>query len=147
MSGNAMQMIKKRIWRRIIVKSIVCALWAAGMLYVALRDGQELTQGAYWYMLFAIVAVWVVSTIRDVRRLRNEAALSKAAIEETDERNVLIAYKSTRLAVTVMACLMPIVLFALAYSGRQDLVDAMGFAVCAFLIVYMASWFYVSRKC
>ena len=147
MNEKAIRTIKGRIWRRIIVKSAVLALWAAGMLYVALKDGQELAQGAYWYMLFAIVVMWVISTVRDVRRLRDEGALKRAAVEETDERNVLIAYKATRLAVVAMACLLPVAMFACAYAGRQDLVDAMGFSVCAFLVLYLASWFYVSRKC
>ena len=147
MKDNAVQKMKGRIWRRIVVKSIILGLWAVGMLYVALRDGQEFAQGTYWFMLFAIVAVWAVSTVRDVRRLHDEQALRKAAVEEADERNVLIAYKATRIAVVAMACLMPFVMFALAYMGRQDLIDAMGFAICVFLVLYMASWFYVSKKC
>ena len=147
MGTENVRSVKSRIWRRIAVKTAVCALWAAGMLYVALREGQELAQSTYWWMLFAIVAVWIATTIRDVRLLRDESALRRAAIEEFDERNLLISYKASRLAVTAMACLLPFVMFALAYAGRQDLVDALGFAVCAFLVVYMVSWFYISRKC
>ncbi len=147
MGDNAVQKMKGRIWRRIVVKTIVLALWAVGMLYVGLRGGQELAQNTYLYMAIAIVAVWVVSTVRDVRRLRNEGALRKAAIEESDERNVLISYKATRLAVIIMACLFPIALFFLAYNDMQDVIDILGFVVCLFLIVYMASWFYIARKC
>ncbi len=147
MNDKALQKMKSRIWRRIIVKSIIFALWTAGMLFVALRDGQDLMQSTYLYMVIAIVAVWVVSTVRDARRLFDEAALRKAAIDESDERNVQIAYKSTRLAVVVMVCLMPIALFVLAYNNMQQVIEAFGFAICAFLVIYMASWFYVSRKC
>ena len=146
MSENAVRNIKGRIWRRIVVKSAVLALWAVGVLLVALKDGQELAQGTYWYMLFAIVAAWVVSTVRDMRRLHDEDALKRAAIEETDERNVLIAYKATRIAVVAMVCLLPVAMFACAYLGRQDLVDAMGFSVCVFLVLYLIAWFCVSRK-
>lgn len=147
MGTENVRSVKSRIWRRIAVKTAVCALWAAGMLYVALYEGREVAQVTYWSMLFAIVAMWIVSMVRDVRLLRDEELLRKAAIEQSDERNVLISYKACRLAVTAMACLLPFVMFALAYAGRHDLVEALGFAVCAFLVVYMASWFYVSRKC
>ncbi len=146
MGENAVQNMKSRIWRRIVVKSVVLGLWAAGMLYVALQGNGELAQSTYFYMVFAIVAVWVISTVRDVRRLHNEAALRKAAIEESDERNVLIAYKATRLAVVVMACLFPIALFVMAFNDMQDAISLLATVVCVFLVVYMASWFYISRK-
>ena len=147
MNDNAIQKMKSRIWRRIVVKSIIMALWAAGMLSVALQGNQELSQNTLLYTAFAIVVVWAISTLRDVRRLRNETALRKAAINESDERNVLIAYKATRLAVIIMACLLPIALFVLALYDMQDIINALGLAVCAFLVTYMASWFFISRKC
>lgn len=146
MGENAIQKMKSRIWRRIVVKSAVLGLWAVGMLYVALQGNGELAQSTYFYMVFAIVAVWVVSTVRDVRRLNNESALRKAAIEESDERNVLIAYKATRLAVVIMACLFPIALFVMAFNDMQDAINLLATVVCVFLVVYMASWFYISRK-
>lgn len=146
MGENAVQNMKSRIWRRIIVKSAVLGLWAVGMLYVALQGYEELAQSTYFYMVFAIVAVWAISTVRDVRRLNNESALRKAAIEESDERNVLIAYKATRLAVVIMACLFPIALFVMAFNDMQDAISLLATVVCVFLVVYMASWFYISRK-
>lgn len=147
MSSNAVERMKGRLWRRILVRSAMCALWAAGLVFISLQEGQGISGGTYWYMLFGIMAIWAASTVRDVRRLRDEPTLRKAAIEATDERNVLIAYKATRLTVVGMACLLPVAMLALAYLGRHDLVDALGFAVCAFLVVYVASWFFVSRKC
>lgn len=147
MNEKAVQSMKSRIVRRIVVKSIVFALWIAGLLAIFFQGSQELEESTYLYMVFAIVAVWIVSTVRDLRRLRDEAALRKAAIEQTDERNVLIAYKATRMAVVIILCLLPIAMCVLAFNGRQDIIDALGFAVCAFLIAYMGSWFYVSKRC
>ena len=66
--------MRHRIWRRIAVKSGIFAVWAAGMLALALQGGQELPQRTYLCMLFAILAVWAVSTVRDARRLRRTRA-------------------------------------------------------------------------
>ena len=66
--------MRHRIWRRIAVKGAVFAVWAAGMLALALQGGQELPQRTYLCMLFAILAVWAVSTVRDARRLRRTRA-------------------------------------------------------------------------
>ena len=62
---------KLRIWRRIVVKSIVFAVWAAGTLILVLQRGLELPQNTYLSLLFVIMGVWAVSTVRDVRRLRH----------------------------------------------------------------------------
>ena len=146
MNEKAVQMMKNRIWRRIVVKTIVLGIWAVGMLAIVLRGGQELATSTYIYMLFAIVAVWIVSTIRDVRRLRDEAMLRKASIEEADERNVLITYKATRLAVVITLCLFPIAMCFMAFNGMHDEVNLLGYVVCVFLVVYCGSWFYISKK-
>ena len=61
--------MRHRIWRRIAVKSGIFAVWAIGMLALALQGDQELSQRTYFYMLFAVLVVWAVSTVRDVRRL------------------------------------------------------------------------------
>lgn len=146
MSNADVQKIRSRIWRRIVVKTALLAVWTAGLLYVALRGGQELAQGAYWYMLLFVVAVWAVSTVRDVRRLRDDEALRKAAIEESDERNVLLSYKAMRLSVTITACLLAVAVLVLALYDMQDAINVIAYVICAFLVMYVASWFYVSRK-
>ena len=61
--------MRSRIWRRIVVKGVVFAVWAIGMLALALQGDQELPQRTYFYMLFATLVVWGVSTMRDARRL------------------------------------------------------------------------------
>ncbi len=70
MDKRADKGMRQRIWRRIVVKGAIFAVWAIGMLALALQGDLELPQRTYLYMLFVILAVWVVSTIRDVRRLR-----------------------------------------------------------------------------
>lgn len=145
MSTNV-EMMKSRIWRRIIVKSVVLLLWAGCMLYIALQGDAELAASWYFYMAIMCVAVWVVTTVREARRLRDEDGLRKAAIEEADERNVLITYKATRLAVIIMACLFPIAVIVLAFQGAQETINTLAYTMCAFLVAYLGSWFYVSRK-
>lgn len=146
MSNDDVQKTKSRIWRRIVVKTVVLAVWAAGLLLVALRGSQELAQGAYWYMLLVVAAVWVASTVRDARRLRDDEALRQAAIEESDERNVFLSYKAMRLSVTITACLLAVAVLVLAFYDMQDAINVIAYVICAFLVMYVASWFYVSRK-
>ena len=146
MSNNTVETMRSRIQRRIAIKSIVLILWAAGMLYIALLGEGELAQNQYLYMAFACLAVWAISTVRDVRRLCDEDMLRKAAIEESDERNTLIAYKATRLATTIVACLFPVAIIVLAFLGMQETIDTLAYTMCVFLVAYLASWYYVANN-
>ena len=146
MDSNAVNAIKHRLHRRIAIKSLVFALWAAGMAYIAFQGSGELPDRTYLYMVFSVVAVWAVTTIRDIRRLRNKEAMRKAAIERSDERNILITYKATRLSVVILLCALPVAVCLLAYNGMQEAVDAIGIAVAVYGILYIGSWFYVSKK-
>ena len=82
MDERANEGMKHRVWRRIAVKSVVLAVWAIGMRALALQGDQELPQRAYFCMLFAILVVWAVSTVRDARRLRHA---QKAAVDKVQD--------------------------------------------------------------
>ena len=45
-----------------------------------------------------------------------------------------------------MLCLFAIAVCILAYNDMQDTISVLSYVVCAFLIVYVGSWFYVSRS-
>ena len=70
MNEQSNKNVRLRIWRRVVVKSIVFAVWAVGTLMIVLQGGQELPQNTYFYLLFVVMVVWAVSTVRDARRLR-----------------------------------------------------------------------------
>lgn len=72
MSEKAGRRARALIWRRITVKSVVFAIWAMGMLGIVLYGNHELAQNTYAFMLLVIVIAWAISTVRDVRRLREQ---------------------------------------------------------------------------
>lgn len=139
--------MKKRITRRIAIKTLVLGFWAASMIAIMVQQGSDAAGGMLSSMTAAVIAVWAVSTFRDVRRLRNEAYLQQAMIAESDERNILIAYKATRLAAVATGCAAPVGICALSYMGMQEAADAIAAAVGFFAVIYLASWAYFNRTC
>ena len=144
---KSIESIKRRIVRRIIVKSIVLGIWAACMIAVMLQGEVNLPDNTLLYMTVAIIAAWAVSTIRDARRLRTEQYLKQAAIAEADERNIQTTYKATRLAAVITLCIAPVAICVLAYLGMEQAVNAIAGAIGLFAIVYLASWAYINRTC
>lgn len=137
--------VKKRMNRRIAVKTVVFAVWIVGLVVVLLSGNVQGDASFYVTMIVALAAIWGITTLRDVRRLRDEGNLRKAAIAESDERNLLITYKATRLATVIVMCAIPIAICVLAYYGMDEVITALGLVVCGFLVVYLGCWFYLNR--
>ena len=140
MTDIDLQPTKNLIIRRLVVKSIIFAVWLAGMLGVYFAKAVELADKTLLYMCFAIVAIWVVSTLRDVRRLKNAEALRAAAIARSDERNILITYKATRLAAVIMLCLVPVAMVVLAFFDMAVAINALAACVGGFVVIYLVCW-------
>ena len=147
MTSNGTESMRARLRRRIIVKSVVFLFWAVCMVLVLLQGGNQLASQTYAYMVIAILAAWIVSTIRDVRKLRNDEYLRKAMVAESDERNMQISYKATRLAAVIVACIAPIAICVCAFLEMEQAMNALTGALFAFLAAYLVSWYYISKTC
>ena len=146
MNAQAIATTKKRLQRKIAITTILCLFWAGSMFAISNQSIAGLDNQTYLYMSFAILAAWAANTYRTARRLRNRDYLERAAIAEHDERNIQITYQATRLAATVVMCAAPVAICALALLDMQQAIDTIAVALAAFMLVYLASWFYISRR-
>lgn len=148
--STKVEQLKKNLYRRIAVRTVVFAVWLAGLaaiVYQGLAAGTGLENNTYIYMMVALCAVWLVQLIRDIRRLRNEDFLKKAALREGDERSVMIAYKATRMAVVILICAFPIAVAVLAFMGQEAIINALAYAVALFAALYVGCYYYFNAKC
>ena len=146
---QATEQFKQKIYRRIALRSVIFTLWIAGLIYFTLQGHAEetgLENSTYFYMAFVVFAVWAVQLYRDIKKLRNKDYQKKAALKEGDERMVLITYKSTRLAATVMLCVFPVAVCVLSFFGMQQAVDTLCIAVVLFAVVYYAGFYYFNAR-
>lgn len=61
---------KRRIYRRIAVKTVLFGFWIISMIVVIIQGELASVNNMLVYITIALAAVWLVSTIRDIRRLR-----------------------------------------------------------------------------
>lgn len=147
MSKQSIAEMKHGIYRRIGIRSLVLAIWAAGLLVFAFNNGADELASTYQYMSVTLAAVWAAYLVRDLRYLKNEDLLRKQAIERNDERTVLITYKATRMAAVILLCALPVAICVLSMYGMQEVVDTLAVVTAFFAVAYLASWFYFSRTC
>ena len=146
MNAQAVASTKRRLQRKIAITTVLCLFWAGSMFAISSQQIAGLGSETYLYMGVAILVVWAVNTYRTVRRLRDRDHLERAAIAEHDERNIQITYQATRLAATVIMCAAPIAICVLALLDMQQAIDTIAVALAAFMLVYLTSWFFISRR-
>lgn len=139
--------IRSNIKRRIIVRTIVFAIWVAGLAALAL-SGHDLETDSSTYLCaaFALAAVWAVQLVRDLRCLRSDGYLAEAAIAQNDERNILIAYKATRLAAVVCITIAPIAMAVLGVLGMVEAFNALAGALCVFAVTYVVCYGIINAR-
>ena len=146
MNAQAITDTKKRLQCKIVITTVLCLFWAGSMVAISSQSIAGLGSDTYLSMALAVLIVWAVNTFRTVRRLRSQDYLERAAIAEHDERNIQITYQATRLAAVIVMCAAPVAICALAFFDMQQAIDTIAVALAAFILVYLASWFYVSRR-
>ena len=146
MNAQAIATTKKRLQRKIAITTILCLFWAGSMFTISNQSIAGLDNQTYLYMGVAILAAWAANTYRTARRLRNRDYLERAAVAEHDERNIQITYKATRLAAVIIMCMAPVAICILAFFDMQQAIDAIAIALASFMLVYLASWFCISRR-
>ena len=146
MNEQAIANTKKRLQRKVVVTTALCLFWAGSMVAISGQRIAGLGSGTYLSMALAVFIVWAVNTYRAVRRLRNRDYLEQAAIAAHDERNIQITYKATRLAAVIVMCAAPVAICALAFFDMQQAIDTIAAALALFMLVYLVSWLYISRK-
>lgn len=127
MNAQAIASTKQRLQRKLAITTVLCLFWAGSLLAISGRGIAGLDSGTYLYMGVAVLSAW-------------------AAIAEHDERNVLITYKATRLAVVIIMCAAPVAICVLAFFDMRQSIDTVAVALCFFVLAYLASWLFTSRR-
>lgn len=146
MNAQAIASTKQRLQRKLAITTVLCLFWAGSLLAISGRGIAGLDSGTYLYMGVAVLAAWAANAYHTIRRLRSRDYLERAAIAEHDERNVFITYKATRLAVVIVMCAAPVAICVLAFFDMRQSIDTVAVALCFFVLAYLASWLFTSRR-
>ena len=146
MNEQAVASTKKRLQRKAIVTTALCLFWAGSMVAISGQRIAGLRSDTYLSAALAVFIIWAVNTYRTVRRIRNRDYLEQAAIAANDERNIQNTYQATRLAAVIVMCAAPVAICALTFFDMQQAIDTIAATLVLFMLVYLVSWFYISRK-
>lgn len=140
-SMSAKNKIENKIKLRIFYCIFLIVLGGAALYvgtYVPLASGNSTYSSGYYVGLgFGLIAAAIIKIIRNIRLLKNEDALKRREIYESDERNRMLGLKSWSYAGYAMFILLYI---ALLFAGAVNvvvmntlLVILGAFAICLFI--------------
>lgn len=134
--------MKKRIYNIILINlafvTVGVLLFVAGVL---MSDSHLLVPlGA------GCIASGLVKTVRMVKILKAGETKIKEFNSSYDERNTMISAKAGDLSYRLFCLLGFIVVAILALLGMEDIAMIVAYVICALLIIYVASYWYYSKK-
>lgn len=150
-NGMSKDYYKKRIKRQLY---ILCGLFIIGILTVGIAlmaeylwrvQVEEVILSGYLGFGIGLAFASVLLILRKSRLLKDEARLKKAKIEASDERNVQISIRATRIAIAVLLVGM---YFGILIGGLwyPVLMTALSMLVCLFVLAYIVAYVIISKK-
>ncbi len=98
------------------------------------------------YYGIALVTIGIAHLRRYFRITKNDEAIKKQEILETDERNVAIAVKARSLsfvAYIIATCVLAVVLY---FIGKTAVANILSYTICALVLFYWVSYFIIRKK-
>lgn len=149
--GMSKDHYKKRIKRQLY---ILCGLFIIGILTVGIAllaeycwklQVEEAILSGYLGFGIGLALAGVLLSLQKIRLLKDETRLKKAKIEASDERNVQISIRATRIAVAVLLIGM---YFGILIGGLwyPVLMTALSMLVCLFVAAYIVAYMIISKK-
>ena len=135
--------MKKRIMNIIFINLAFVAV--GGLLFVA---GLFLMPDSHLLMPLGAgcIVSGFVKTMRMVKILKGGEAKIKEFDASFDERNIMISAKAGDLSYKAFCLVGFIVVAILALLGMDDIAMIIAYVICALLIIYVASYWYYSKK-
>lgn len=131
--------IKVRVFMSGVYVLIGVALIVSGCV---MKQNTELISS--FGTVFAVVGL--IQMLRNIRLLRNPAAMEKREISESDERNVMIYEKARSLTFAIFSVLAGIAVVVLYIIGQALAGQIVAYTLCGLLIVYWMCYIIISKK-
>lgn len=94
----------------------------------------------------ALLCVGALQIIKYCRITKNEDTVFRQQIAETDERNIAIAHRAKSMAFMIYVMTACIGVIVLQLLGKKTLATLLGWSVCALLLLYYVSYYFISKR-
>ena len=138
-----------KIIKRKLIGAVICfGIGIACLIFLAVSSGKISEELLSYLSGFSsgIIAVGTVTLIKYIRVMKNEKMSKKLENANNDERLKVINNESMAISFRISVVAEAIISIICAVNNKMEIAEYLGFAICFQLIVYLITYFIISKK-
>lgn len=138
-----------KIIKRKLIRTIICfALGIACLIFIAFNF-EKIDENLLSYLSgcsTGIITVGIITLIKYTRVMKNERIRKELENANNDERLKINNNESMAITFRISALLEAIISIICAVNNKMEIAEYLGFAICFQIIVYLITYFIISKK-
>ena len=117
-----------------------------GIVLVAVAAWKQLDNEFFFAYGVALFVIGIVRLRQYRKQMASQEAMRTQEIQETDERNIMLANKAKSWAFWWYIIICGTAVFVLEFMGKVELATLLAFSVCALMVLYWICYYTLKRK-
>ena len=138
-----------KIIKRKLIRTIICfALGIACLIFIAFNF-EKIDENLLSYLSgcsTGIITVGIITLIKYTRVMKNERMRKELENANNDERLKINNNESMAITIRISVLLEAIISIICAVNNKMEIAEYLGFAICFQIIVYLITYFIISKK-
>ena len=138
-----------KIIKRKLIRTIICfALGIACLIFIAFNF-EKIDENLLSYLSgcsTVIITVGIITLIKYTRVMKNERMRKELENANNDERLKINNNESMAITFRISVLLEAIISIICAVNNKMEIAEYLGFAICFQIIVYLITYFIISKK-
>lgn len=138
-----------KIIKRKLIRTIICfALGIACLIFIAFNF-EKIDENLLSYLSgcsTGIITVGIITLIKYTRVMKNERMRKELENANNDERLKINNNESMAITFRISVLLEAIISIICAVNNKMKIAEYLGFAICFQIIVYLITYFIISKK-
>jgi len=138
-----------KIIKRKLIRTIICfALGIACLIFIAFNF-EKIDENLLSYLSgcsTGIITVGIITLIKYTRVMKNEKMRKELENANNDERLKINNNESMSITFRISVLLEAIISIICAVNNKMEIAEYLGFAICFQIIVYLITYFIISKK-
>lgn len=138
-----------KIIKRKLIRTIICfALGIACLIFIAFNF-EKIDENLLSYLSgcsTGIITVGIITLIKYIRVMKNERMRKELENANNDERLKINNNESMAITFRISVLLEAIISIICAVNNKMEIAEYLGFAICFQIIVYLITYFIISKK-
>ena len=138
-----------KIIKRKLIGAIICFIIGIACLIILIASSDKISEELVSYMngfSSGIIIIGIITLIKYIRVMKNEKMSKKLENANNDERLKVINNESMAISFRISVLVEAVISIICAVYNKMEIVEYLGFAICFQIIVYLITYFIISKK-